>query len=516
MSRGWSVVVPEGYAVSRWQVGTPIATGSWGSVYEAWPGGPGTGPAPAAVKFIPTGTVTQRQLAHLADMARREREVYRRLRHPRLVQLIEAVVIDDTDHPDLDGAVALITERAKESLADVIDRADGHPVAGAPRILTQICEGLAHMHTTGWVHGDLKPGNVLIMADGSVRLADFGLSAELDGTHGYMPPAGSADYLPPEHWTELLTARGVAIRESADIWAFGVIACQLLAGHMPFSGPTARARAVAAAEYASSGTPEPRTGGLPPEWRRLITDCLAPDHATRCEMTAPRLLERLRRLRDEEAPVARDTLDTPDSRGGQGSPGRPADIPERMVRPPRRQGRWGRRRMAVAAAVSAAVATGSVLWVVSPWSPDYSRYFRAGTDIPAKYQSLIVKAGTMCPGEPDVSPALVAAILKAESGFNPRFSNPANHAFGIAGWTYRVLGPFSNPMEPSTAVPALGHYLCDWAPTLAKVPGDHGVNLAAAYQTSHTRVIQCHGVPPEIRGYAANVERYLREYQPAG
>ncbi|MEU5110877.1 protein kinase [Streptomyces longwoodensis] len=44
------------------------------------------------------------------------------------------------------------------------------------RILTEICEGLAHLHGLGWVHGDLKPDNVLLMADGSVRLSDFGLA----------------------------------------------------------------------------------------------------------------------------------------------------------------------------------------------------------------------------------------------------------------------------------------------------------------------------------------------------
>jgi hypothetical protein len=120
MSRGWSVVVPHGYQVSRWRISAPIATGSWGSVYEARsdpasePAGPGQDvPDVVAVKFMSTGTVTQRQVAHLADMARREQEAYRQLQHRRLIRLIDAVVIDDPDHPGLDGAVALITERAE-------------------------------------------------------------------------------------------------------------------------------------------------------------------------------------------------------------------------------------------------------------------------------------------------------------------------------------------------------------------------------------------------------------------
>ena len=186
-TRSWSVVVPVGYVVSRWQVTAPIATGSWGSVYEARLASgperesgqetepepePPARPCPAsvAVKFLPTGTITQRHLAHLADMARREQEVYQQLQHPRLVELVATVVIEDPDRPELDGAVALVTERAEASVADVIVRAAGNPVPDAPRLLTEICEGLAHMHAAGDCPGsrlvtdDAAPGPLLSMS----------------------------------------------------------------------------------------------------------------------------------------------------------------------------------------------------------------------------------------------------------------------------------------------------------------------------------------------------------------
>ena len=512
-TRSWSVVVPVGYVVSRWQVTAPIATGSWGSVYEARLASgpeqesrqepepesePPARPCPAsvAVKFLPTGTITQRHLAHLADMARREQEVYQQLQHPRLVELVATVVIEDPDRPELDGAVALVTERAEASVADVIVRAAGNPVPDAPRLLTEICEGLAHMHAAGWMHGDLKPSNVLVMADGSVRLADFGLSAELDGTHGYLPPAGTCDYMPPERWSESLTERGILVRESADIWALGVMACLMLTGRLPFPGATAQARAAAAAEYAASGGPGPLVDGLSPQWRQLIVDCLAPDHTRRCHWTAGQLLERLRELEVPPASAAR-----------------------------RRRRR--RRRAAVAAAVTTVVAaaTGIALWMSAGPAADYSRYFRPGSDIPAIYEALIVHAGTMCEA-PGVSPALVAAILKAESGFNPRMSDPATQAYGIAGWTPGVLWHYTDPpvenlslsnaMTPSVAIPALGRYLCWFAPTLVTVPGNQAVNLAAAYQTADYVVRRDHGVPPEVRAYADAVQRYLGQYSPAG
>jgi len=496
MLRGWPVVIPEGYVVSRWRIGTPIAAGSWSSVYEATATtGPEPGsepePTPVAVKFMPTGTVTQRQLAHLADMTRREQEAHRRLRHDRLVRLFDAVVIDDPDHPALDGAVALVTERAETTLSDVITRAAGEPVDGAPRILAEICEGLAHMHAAGWVHGDLKPSNILLMADGSVRLADFGLSAELDGTHGYLPPLGTSDYLPPERWSELLTERGIAVRESADSWALGVIACLLLTGHLPFPGATARGRASAAAEYAASGFPRPLVDGLSPEWQQLIVDCLAPDHSRRCHWTAARLLERLRKL--------------------QAVPSH-----ETRRRPRRRPG-----PLTAAVTIVVAAAIGTALSMSGGTASPYSQYFRAGSGIPARYEALIVQAGTACQS-PGVSPALVAAILKAESNFNPDMSDPATESYGIAGWTPAVLWHYLDPpvkdlsqqpaMTPALAIPAVGRYLCQFAPSLATVPGNQAVNLAAAYQTADYVVRRDNGVPPEIRAYAATVQYYLNRY----
>jgi hypothetical protein len=428
-------------------------------------------------------------------MTRREQEAHRRLQHYRLVRLFDAVVIDDPGQPELDGAVALVTERAEASLSDVVARTAGKPVADAPQILVEICEGLAHMHAAGWVHGDLKPSNILLMADGSVRLADFGLSAEIDGTHGYLPPLGTSDYLPPERWSEMLTERGIAVRESADIWALGVIACLLLTGHLPFPGATARSRASAAADYAASGIPGPLIDRLPSEWRQLIADCLAPDHARRRRWTAARLLGRLQNLQAVRAPKAR---------------------------------RWHRRHLAVltaAVTIVVAAATGTALSMNSRTASAYSQYFRADSGIPARYEALIVQAGTTCHSA-GVSPALVAAILKAESNFNPSMSDPATDSYGIAGWTPAVLWHYMDPpvqdlsrqpaLTPAVAIPAVGRYLCQFAPALVNVPGNHAVNLAAAYQTADYVVRRDHGVPPEIRAYAAEVQRYLDRYLPPG
>jgi serine/threonine-protein kinase len=127
-----------------------------------------------------------------------------------------------------------------------------------------------------------------------VRLADFGLARELEGTHAYAPRVGSSDFLPPEWWSERVSERGIQVRSTVDIWALGVTMHQLLAGGLyPFPGAGPRARAAAAQAYATGGAPLRLADELPPEWRPIVADCLAPDHASRLPHTAASILARI-------------------------------------------------------------------------------------------------------------------------------------------------------------------------------------------------------------------------------
>jgi len=292
---GSVAVVPRGYRVGRWRVLDEIASGGWSSVYAGViADGEEAGgiPAGVALKFLPTGTVSPRMHRHLADMVARESRAGSRLVHDRIIRTFEVLIVDDPQRPALDGAAVLVMERAATSLAGLLRQRAG-PVPGAPTLIAQICDGLAHMHANGWVHGDLKPGNVLVMSDGTVRLADFGLATEVDGTHGYLPPVGSTDYMPPERWSEPLTERGTAVRTTGDIWAFGVIAYQLLTGRLPFAGGSARIRAVTAADFANGRPGLLHLEAVPPGWRDLIRDCLAPSHEARRPHSAAELCRRI-------------------------------------------------------------------------------------------------------------------------------------------------------------------------------------------------------------------------------
>ncbi|MFD7278976.1 protein kinase [Streptomyces sp. NPDC059862] len=279
MSREPYVVhVPKGHRVGQWEVREPIASGAFATVYAGRFVGDAEADLPrrAALKFLPTGTRTPRQLRHLRELAEREVEFLGRLRSPRLIRMYDTLTVDAPDHPELDGATVLVLERAEGSLDAVPE-----PVPDPGAVLAQICEGLAQLHRAGWVHGDLKPANVLLMKDGSVRLADFGMAAEMEGTHAYAPSFATPDYTPPELLWPEMDERGTRIRPSADVWAFGVLAHVVLTGAFPLPGGTTEARCDAAMRYARGAEELRLSPELPDGWREIVRDCLAPTHADR-------------------------------------------------------------------------------------------------------------------------------------------------------------------------------------------------------------------------------------------
>ncbi|WP_143669508.1 protein kinase, partial [Streptomyces sp. wa1063] len=254
-----------------------------------------------ALKIMPTAGLAPLQARRIVESARREVELGRGAGHPRLIGLLESFVLTSPDRPSLEGAIVLVMERAAGSLRELVD-AGAHEVDRG-RLVAGICEGLAHLHRSGWVHADLKPENVLLGEDRSVKLSDFGLATELTGTHGHVPPLGTLDYFPPERWRAPLGELGVRVRPTADIWALGIIIHEVFAsGGSPFPGATPMARGAAVQEYGQGRAALRMDQAVPPFWRELTADCLAPTHAARAPHTAESLLIRIAAHR--EAPGA--------------------------------------------------------------------------------------------------------------------------------------------------------------------------------------------------------------------
>ncbi len=153
---------------------------------------------------------------------------------------------------------------------------------------------------------------------------------------------------------------------------------------------------------------------------------------------------------------------------------------------------------------------------------------RTDKGVPAAYRLLIVETAHDCDRK-EVSPPLIAAMLKVESDFDPDLSDPAKDEYGIARWTPKVLRWWMNedgtpgetvpepPFPPAESIPAMGRYLCWITPRLdAGLPGDRRVLIAVAYRTSYDKVNDAGGVPPKYRDYADRVAHHLKEYTPPG
>jgi serine/threonine protein kinase len=109
------------------------------------------------------------------------------------------------------------------------------PRAQALAILRQAAEAVAQLHRHGLVHRDVKPGNFLLRADGSLVLADFGLTVDagsVDAEAASGALYGTPRYVAPEQW------QGAPAAPAADVYSLGVLLHELLAGRAPFSGVT--------------------------------------------------------------------------------------------------------------------------------------------------------------------------------------------------------------------------------------------------------------------------------------
>jgi hypothetical protein len=110
-------------------------------------------------------------------------------------------------------------------------------LAEAMRIAAQTCRALSHAHGHGILHRDVKPTNVWLMSDGTIKLGDFGLALSLDGTPltGEDMRIGTAAYIAPEQ------ALGSEVGPQADLYSLGCMLYEMAAGRRPFYGDTALA-----------------------------------------------------------------------------------------------------------------------------------------------------------------------------------------------------------------------------------------------------------------------------------
>ncbi|RVX46299.1 serine/threonine protein kinase [Nonomuraea polychroma] len=381
-------------------------------------------------------------------------------------------------------------------------------------LVHDICQGVAVLHSIGVVHRDLKPSNVLFCSrpEGGERVmvADLGIARSTDHLSGLTLPAGSPGYQAPEQ----LYFDG-APDARADVHGLGALTYHMLTGQVP-------------------AKPEQR---VPPS-------ALRPEVPEAIDAVVMRALDPDREARWSDATayavaLSSSTVTPPENPPGAVPPGA---VPPENELP--REGRRRGRRIAIAGGTAAAVVAAVAVTAVvvnsaqTPDSPggtdataspppattDTSTWLRDDSDIPRQYRGPIVQAGTYCE-LPGLSPALIAAMLKAESGYDPDLSDPENNEYGIARWTPEVLWHWQQgglqspkptpPLSPEPSIVSMGRFMCTLGPRVQDLPGEPALKLAALYRSGVDPLKRAGGIPERWREYTEKVSRYMRDYQPA-
>jgi eukaryotic-like serine/threonine-protein kinase len=260
------VPLPAGTRLGRFEVIELLGAGSVGRVYRARD--------PALGREVAIKALAEASRADASTLRRFEQEarVLATVNHPNVAGIHGLEVVEGTPY--------LVLELVEGETLEGRLRSGALPVAEAVEVARQIAAALEAAHRKGIVHRDLKPSNVKLTGPGQVKVLDFGLARNL-------PPAGetlladpvtatgpgtvqgTAPYMSPEQ------ARGQPVDAQTDIWAFGCVLFEMLAGRRVFAGHGVAEvlAAVMRDEVDWSALP----AGVPPALRLLMERCLRRD-----------------------------------------------------------------------------------------------------------------------------------------------------------------------------------------------------------------------------------------------
>ena len=214
----------EGSRVGRYEVDGHLGGGGMGIVYRARD--PELGRA-VALKFLPP---------YLAAREEAERRFVREARAAAALEHSHVATVHEIGRVEAGAAqgqryIAMAYYEG-ETLTEKLDREGPLPVEQAIRYVEQIAGALSAAHEAGIVHRDVKPANVMVTEEGTVKLLDFGLARAAADTRLTETGRGlgTAAYMSPEQ------ARGEDVGPPTDLWALGILLYEMLAGDRPFEG----------------------------------------------------------------------------------------------------------------------------------------------------------------------------------------------------------------------------------------------------------------------------------------
>jgi HAMP domain-containing protein len=246
--------------VGRYQIRQRLGRGGMASVYRAHD--PSIG-RDVAIKFLHASLAEDDECR---TRFLREARAAGSLSHPNI-----AIVYDVGE---IEGRPFMAMELLEgRSLADVLDTQPQLPIRDVMTLGLQLAQALEFAHSKGIVHRDVKPGNIMLLADKSgIKVTDFGI-AHIEGNGVHAPTLvgavlGTPQYMSPEQ------TRGDKLDGRSDLFSAGIVLYQALAGERPFKGDNL----VAVAQQIATAEPPPlnaKRPDVPPALRRVVDRCLA-------------------------------------------------------------------------------------------------------------------------------------------------------------------------------------------------------------------------------------------------
>ncbi len=252
------IIIEPGKVINqRFKVIKNIGVGGMGAVFQAYDQ---QLEEVVALKVLKTKTANQEQIVQFKD----EIKIARRISHPNVVRI--------HDFGQLSSQVFISMEYVQGyTLEQILKYAKKLRPLAAKHAAIHICEGLKAAHHVGVVHKDLKPANIIVELDSSIKLMDFGI-ADIDSVistkQSNAVVSGTAGYIAPEQ------ALGKGADERTDIYALGVLMMEMFIGQRPFYGVNAEDTMMKHVEEA----PLPisyQWADAPKELDNLIQQCLA-------------------------------------------------------------------------------------------------------------------------------------------------------------------------------------------------------------------------------------------------
>ena len=242
----------------RYEVQEIIGVGGMSVVYKAYDN---VDDRIVAVKILRDEYV---QNGELLRRFKNESKAVALLSHPNIVRIYDVSLSDRVPFIVMEYIDGITLKQYMEKRGQLNWRESLH-------FITQIMRGLSHAHSRGIIHRDIKPQNIMVLRDGSVKVADFGIACLADSAQTLTQEAlGSVHYISPEQ------ARGDRPDARSDIYSSGVVLYEMLTGRLPFEGESAVSVAI---QHLSSIPLAPReiNPDIPEQLELICMKAMAPD-----------------------------------------------------------------------------------------------------------------------------------------------------------------------------------------------------------------------------------------------